>query len=179
MNVRSASKAERDGTLASNGADVRYISTRGEAPTLGFVDAMLAGLGRDGGLYVPAVWPGLDADAIYRDIVSYSGLEHFIDVPIKNYSSGMYMRLGFAIAGHLEADITYRPIGMPPDERFASRTPTGAARKGNGERNGRPLRRRRRGRSTHAPVGGSAPGRRAPLMPQGDPPTAFSREKPK
>ena len=33
---------------------VRYVSTRGEAPSLGFVDAMLAGLARDGGLYVPA-----------------------------------------------------------------------------------------------------------------------------
>jgi energy-coupling factor transporter ATP-binding protein EcfA2 len=44
-------------------------------------------------------------EAIYRDIVSYSGLEHFIDVPIKNYSSGMYMRLGFAIAAKLAPDI--------------------------------------------------------------------------
>ncbi|HEY6600188.1 MAG TPA: threonine synthase, partial [Xanthobacteraceae bacterium] len=43
---------------------MRYVSTRGEAPMLGFVDAMLAGLARDGGLYVPAAWPGLDADAI-------------------------------------------------------------------------------------------------------------------
>jgi energy-coupling factor transporter ATP-binding protein EcfA2 len=37
--------------------------------------------------------------------VSYSGLEHFIDVPIKNFSSGMYMRLGFAIAAKLAPDI--------------------------------------------------------------------------
>jgi threonine synthase len=36
---------------------VRYISTRGEAPPLSFVEAMLAGLARDGGLYVPEVWP--------------------------------------------------------------------------------------------------------------------------
>jgi threonine synthase len=43
---------------------VRYISTRGEAPPLGFVDATLAGLARDGGLYVPETWPQLDADAI-------------------------------------------------------------------------------------------------------------------
>lgn len=34
-----------------------YISTRGEAPTLGFNDALLAGLARDGGLYVPREWP--------------------------------------------------------------------------------------------------------------------------
>ena len=36
---------------------MRYISTRGEAPTLGFADALMAGLARDGGLYLPEVWP--------------------------------------------------------------------------------------------------------------------------
>src|SRR5579871_926884 len=36
---------------------VRYISTRGEAPSLGFIDVTLAGLARDGGLYVPDSWP--------------------------------------------------------------------------------------------------------------------------
>jgi threonine synthase len=45
---------------------VRYISTRGEAPPLGFVEATLAGLARDGGLYVPAAWPQLDTDTIAR-----------------------------------------------------------------------------------------------------------------
>jgi len=43
---------------------VRYVSTRGEAPPLGFVEATLAGLARDGGLYVPAAWPRLDPPAI-------------------------------------------------------------------------------------------------------------------
>jgi len=42
---------------------------------------------------------------IYDAIVEYSGLEHFIDVPLKNYSSGMYIRLGFAIAANLNPDI--------------------------------------------------------------------------
>ena len=42
----------------------RYISTRGEAPTLGFCDVMLAGLARDGGLYVPETWPQLSPEAI-------------------------------------------------------------------------------------------------------------------
>lgn len=37
----------------------RYLSTRGEAPVLGFCDVMLTGLARDGGLYVPEVWPQL------------------------------------------------------------------------------------------------------------------------
>jgi threonine synthase len=43
---------------------LRYISTRGEAPALGFVDVTLAGLARDGGLYVPDAWPKLDAATI-------------------------------------------------------------------------------------------------------------------
>ena len=43
---------------------MRYISTRGEAPSLGFVEAMLVGLARDGGLYVPTSWPHLEPDAI-------------------------------------------------------------------------------------------------------------------
>ncbi|APO73868.1 threonine synthase [Rhizobium etli 8C-3] len=37
--------------------NVDYISTRGEAPSLGFCDALLTGLARDGGLYVPRQWP--------------------------------------------------------------------------------------------------------------------------
>ena len=42
----------------------RYISTRGEAPPLGFCDVMLTGLARDGGLYVPETWPLLSPDII-------------------------------------------------------------------------------------------------------------------
>ena len=42
----------------------RYISTRGEAPTLGFCDVMLTGLARDGGLYVPETWPQLSPEVI-------------------------------------------------------------------------------------------------------------------
>jgi len=42
----------------------RYISTRGEAPELGFEDVVLAGLALDGGLYVPLQWPTLDNDKI-------------------------------------------------------------------------------------------------------------------
>ncbi len=43
---------------------MRYVSTRGEAPALDFVEVMLAGLARDGGLYVPESWPALDAETI-------------------------------------------------------------------------------------------------------------------
>jgi threonine synthase len=45
-------------------ASLRYVSTRGEAPPLDFVEAMLAGLARDGGLYVPETWPRIDAATI-------------------------------------------------------------------------------------------------------------------
>ncbi|HVA30164.1 MAG TPA: ABC transporter ATP-binding protein [Gaiellaceae bacterium] len=39
------------------------------------------------------------------EIVAFAGLEDFIDLPVRTYSSGMYMRLGFAIAAHVEADV--------------------------------------------------------------------------
>ncbi len=38
-------------------------------------------------------------------IVSFAGLEQFIDTPVKRYSSGMYMRLAFSVAAHIEPDI--------------------------------------------------------------------------
>ena len=47
------------GPAPLEGGLTRYISTRGEAPVLGFCDVMLTGLARDGGLYVPEVWPQL------------------------------------------------------------------------------------------------------------------------
>ncbi|MFO1114915.1 MAG: threonine synthase [Beijerinckiaceae bacterium] len=43
---------------------MRYISTRGEAPALDFVDCLLAGLAADGGLYLPESWPELHASTI-------------------------------------------------------------------------------------------------------------------
>jgi ABC-type polysaccharide/polyol phosphate transport system ATPase subunit len=39
------------------------------------------------------------------EIIAFSELEDFIDLPVRTYSSGMYMRLGFAIAAHIEADL--------------------------------------------------------------------------
>ncbi len=48
---------------------MRYISTRGDAPVLNFPDALLAGLARDGGLYVPETWPTLAS----ADIAALSG----------------------------------------------------------------------------------------------------------
>jgi threonine synthase len=64
---------------------VKYISTRGEAPSLGFCDALMAGLGRDGGLYVPAEWPSFTKKEIramrgksYQEI-AFTVLSPFID----------------------------------------------------------------------------------------------------
>ena len=48
---------------------MRYVSTRGEAPPLGFADAMLAGLARDGGLYVPQSWPRIEP----AEIAAFAG----------------------------------------------------------------------------------------------------------
>ncbi len=43
---------------------MRYVSTRGEAPPLGFEDVLLSGLAPDGGLYLPETWPRLDAGTL-------------------------------------------------------------------------------------------------------------------
>jgi threonine synthase len=51
---------------------VRYVSTRGTAPPLGFADALLAGLASDGGLYVPNVWPSLPDDERLAACDSYA-----------------------------------------------------------------------------------------------------------
>jgi len=42
---------------------------------------------------------------IYPAVVEYSGLRDFMDVPLKNYSSGMHMRLAFAVAANLDPDV--------------------------------------------------------------------------
>ncbi|WP_372783757.1 threonine synthase [Phenylobacterium sp.] len=43
---------------------MRYVSTRGQAPSVGFIDAVLGGLAPDGGLYVPETWPQISAQEI-------------------------------------------------------------------------------------------------------------------
>jgi len=51
---------------------MQYVSTRGDAPVLGFSDTLLAGLARDGGLYVPQSWPEFSA----ADIRAMRGLDY-------------------------------------------------------------------------------------------------------
>ncbi len=41
----------------------------------------------------------------FDEIVDFAGIEKFLDTPVKRYSSGMYVRLGFAVAAHLEPEI--------------------------------------------------------------------------
>jgi threonine synthase len=48
---------------------MRYVSTRGQAPAVGFVDAVLGGLAPDGGLYTPEAWPAFTRD----EIASFAG----------------------------------------------------------------------------------------------------------
>ncbi len=46
-----------------------------------------------------------EIDRKFDEIVEFSGVEKFIDTPVKRYSSGMYLRLAFAVAAHLEPEI--------------------------------------------------------------------------
>lgn len=67
--LRVSLSASRPGLRHPSSTDessthVNYISTRGRAPVLGFEDVLLAGLARDGGLYLPETWPQLPAETI-------------------------------------------------------------------------------------------------------------------
>jgi ABC-2 type transport system ATP-binding protein len=46
-----------------------------------------------------------DLDRKFDEIVAFAGLERFIDSPVKNYSSGMYVRLGFSVAINVDPDV--------------------------------------------------------------------------
>jgi lipopolysaccharide transport system ATP-binding protein len=58
-----------------------------------FLNAAILGLSRQ------------EIKRLFDQIVAFSGLEAFIDTPVKRYSSGMYVRLGFSVAAHVEPDV--------------------------------------------------------------------------
>lgn len=63
--------------------------------------------GRDN-IYLNGAILGMSRKEISRkfdEIVAFAGVEKYIDTPVKRYSSGMYVRLAFAVAAHLESDI--------------------------------------------------------------------------
>jgi threonine synthase len=86
---------------------MRYISTRGQAPALGFRDAMMTGLARDGGLYVPETVPQMAAG----DIAALAGLT-YDEVAFRV----MWPFLGGAFAADAFRRLlaaAYRPFGHP------------------------------------------------------------------
>lgn len=89
--------------------------TSGELLINGSVSALLelgAGFhadltGREN-IYINAAILGMkkkEIDKKFDEIVNFSELERFVDTPVKNYSSGMYMRLGFSVAINVDPDI--------------------------------------------------------------------------
>jgi threonine synthase len=94
----------------------RYISTRGEAPPLAFCDVMLTGLARDGGLYVPEIWPQLAPDTI----ASFFGKPYWevaVDV-IRPFAGG---EISDADLGRManEAYATFRHPAVVPLKQMA------------------------------------------------------------
>jgi threonine synthase len=82
---------------------VLHVSTRGEAPALGFSDALLAGLARDGGLYLPEKWPSLSTDTI------------------KSFAGKSYADVAKAVLGPLvDGDIPSADLNRMIDESYAS-----------------------------------------------------------
>lgn len=56
----------------------------------------------------------------FDEIVAFSGIEQFIDEPVKNYSNGMYLRLAFSIMTHMEFDVyLFDEVLYVGDERFS------------------------------------------------------------
>ncbi|MBQ7595379.1 MAG: ABC transporter ATP-binding protein [Clostridia bacterium] len=117
-------KGEKVGIIGKNGAGkstlLKILSritepTDGRIELLGKVSAMLeVGTGFNGELtgrenvYLNGAILGMtkaEIDAKFDEIVEFSEVGRFIDTPVKRYSSGMFVRLAFAVASHLDPDI--------------------------------------------------------------------------
>jgi lipopolysaccharide transport system ATP-binding protein len=117
-------RGERVGIIGRNGAGkstlLKVLSrvvfpTRGEATIRGRLTSLLeVGTGFNENLtgrenvYLNASIHGLSRAEIadrFDDIVDFAGVRPFLDTPVKRYSSGMQMRLAFAVAAHLDPDI--------------------------------------------------------------------------
>jgi ABC-type polysaccharide/polyol phosphate transport system ATPase subunit len=90
--------------------DEGSIRVRGDVSTLLSINAgfqpELSGLEN---IYINGAILGLkrkEIDAVLGDIVGFSELNDFIDIPVKAYSSGMHARLGFSIAVNIQRDVT-------------------------------------------------------------------------
>lgn len=117
-------KGETLGIIGHNGAGkstmLKHLSgimvpTRGSIDVVGRLSALIevgAGFhpdltGREN-VFLNGVILGMTRAEVRRkfdEIVDFAGLEEFIDTPVKRYSSGMFARLGFSVAAHLEPDI--------------------------------------------------------------------------
>jgi lipopolysaccharide transport system ATP-binding protein len=120
----SIEQGDRVGIVGSNGAGkstLLKILSRITEPTTGKVEiaGRIASLlevgtgfhpeltGREN-IFLNGAILGMKREEIKRQfdaIVDFGGIEKFLDTPVKRYSSGMYVRLGFAIAAHLEPEI--------------------------------------------------------------------------
>ncbi len=117
-------RGQRIGIIGRNGAGkstlLKILSrlvypTEGEVRIRGRVTSLLeVGTGFNMSLsgreniYLNAALQGLEKkeiDDIFDAIVEFSGVGEFLDMPVKHYSSGMYMRLAFSVAAHLDPDI--------------------------------------------------------------------------
>ena len=117
-------QGERLGIIGKNGAGkttLLKILSRISSPTKGSIKikgrvASLIAIGTGfhseltgkENIYLNGAILGLNKREIDKrcdEIIAFSGVEKFIDTPVKRYSSGMYVRLGFSVAAHLDPDI--------------------------------------------------------------------------
>jgi ABC-type polysaccharide/polyol phosphate transport system ATPase subunit len=112
------------GIIGPNGAGKTTIlrilaritaATRGRVRTQGRIGALInlgAGFHREltgrENIYLNGVILGMsrrEVAARFDEIVAFSGLEEFLDAPVKKYSAGMFARLGYSVAAHVDPDV--------------------------------------------------------------------------